>query len=240
MDNTIQQTNDYGQFTLLNANRDTNRAHVERLMKEFEERGNLTSVQPILVNENFQIIDGQHRFLAAKELGAPVYFTVMQGGTVSEARRMNILHRQWGTDDYAKSYANSGDASYQRYQRLREDGMKHNEIMTFGFGETSGIYADFREGNMVLSPELETTILEKYNKLEEIRALMPNSSDNRDLTRAVNKLLKNESYDHSRMLQKLEVAGASIPSFATTEDYLRALEDVYNRNMSAENRVRLF
>jgi hypothetical protein len=67
----IQVTSDYDQFVIMEANREQNRGHIEAIKAAFGEMGNLTRVQPILVNERFEIIDGQHRFIACKELGEP-------------------------------------------------------------------------------------------------------------------------------------------------------------------------
>ena len=69
----MQETKDYGKFTFLTANRPIHRGHVNKLKKSLTEYGFLDS-QPITVTPDFRIIDGQHRFIACKEMGLPVKF----------------------------------------------------------------------------------------------------------------------------------------------------------------------
>jgi hypothetical protein len=238
---TIQSTTNYQQFKLLHNNREQHKAHVERLKKAFEEYGNLTKVQPILVNENFEIIDGQHRFLAAQELGLPIFYTIRQGLGIREARSMNILHKSWNTDDYARSYANSGDASYQRYLQLREDyPFSHSILLSVAEGiDSKGSFRDFREGNFTINPEQYKRARETLDSLTEITSVVPMGGQ-KEFGYAVLKAMSSPGYDHKRMVQKVEERGGSILRFAGVQDYLRALEELYNFKMPETSRVRLY
>jgi len=72
----IFYTTDYSKFNTLAGNRQVNIAHVKKLESSFDEE---YLISPILVNEKFQIIDGQHRFEAAKNLKLPIYYYMIQG-----------------------------------------------------------------------------------------------------------------------------------------------------------------
>ena len=61
----IHSTYDLSIFKILDGNRNINLGHVERLVKSIEENGFLK--MPIIVNDNFDVIDGQHRLMAAKK-----------------------------------------------------------------------------------------------------------------------------------------------------------------------------
>lgn len=142
MPNVIQSSKDYNKFSFIGANRDTSRGHIENLKKAFEENGNLTEVQPILVNDRFEIIDGQHRFNVCKELGVEIYFTQVPGLTVHDARSLNILHRRWHLSDYIESYARAGDTNYQELLQLHEDyGFSLSVTVKYAVGnEPKGCY----------------------------------------------------------------------------------------------------
>jgi hypothetical protein len=243
MDNAqVHKTSNYELFKFLGANRELGKGHVERLKKAFEERGNLTQVQPLLVNENMEIIDGQHRFLAAKELGEPIYYMVYPGLGISDARTMNIMHKEWRTDDYAKSYADSGDASYRRYLQLREEfGATHSTILavtTEGLGK--GAFSAFRNGEYVLTPEGYEEAKEALGNLTQLEELVPSITNRKEFDLAAIKSMRMPDYDQARMVKKLSQVGSSIPSYSSSLDYQRALEDAYNRHVTEENRVRLF
>lgn len=240
MPNAIKVTSDYDKFSFIKANRDQSRGHIETLKKAFEEIGNLTKVQPILVNDRFQIVDGQHRFTAIKELGEPVYYTKVSGLGVNEARSMNLLHRTWRVDDFAKSYALSGDKNYQKYIQLKEDyGFSHTVILLYISNrlDNTGTLQEFREGNFVI--EDEDGAVDRLEYLSKAAEAAPIVSY-RPVALAMLKLMQIEGFDRDRMLTKLEKYGHKIERVDNVESNMRQLEDVYNQNVALSNRTRLY
>lgn len=73
----MQETKEYDRFSFLTANRPVDYNHVNKIKKSLQEYGFLDS-QPITVNNEMQIIDGQHRFVACKEMGLPIKFVQVQ------------------------------------------------------------------------------------------------------------------------------------------------------------------
>lgn len=240
MDNQVNRTTNYDQFVFLEANRDQSRGHVEALKRAFDEIGNLTRVQPILVNDNMEIIDGQHRFVACKELGEPIFYTVVPGLGVNDARQMNILHRGWTIEDFARSYAAAGDPNYQKYLELREDyGFNHSILMNYITNSqgSGGEYKEFRVGNFVM-PDIQE-VRSRLTRLAEAGEFVPMVSD-RYFARAFLRAQQVEGYDHKRMLRKLELHQNLLRRYASTEDYLRMLEEIYNHQMQESSRLRLY
>lgn len=238
--NLVQQSSDYDQFTFMGANREQSRGHIETLKTAFEEVGNLTKVQPILVNDRYEIIDGQHRFTACKELGLPIYFTMVSGLGVREARSMNILHRNWTVNDFANSYAEGGDPNYRKYLELKEDyGFSHSVILAYVTGSTdhSG-FKDFREGNFVITDEAAAR--SRLDLLAQIGEFTP-LVNNREFAQAVLKASKVEGYDQKRMVKKIRLHGeAMLKRFGKIDDNLRQLEAIYNYAIPESNRLRLY
>ena len=64
----VQQTKDYDLLKNIDGNRSINQLHVKRLSNSMM---NKHLISPIIVNEKYQIIDGQHRFEASKILTYP-------------------------------------------------------------------------------------------------------------------------------------------------------------------------
>lgn len=236
---TVQQTNKYDKFKLIHNNRDQNRGHIERLKRAFEEVGNLTQVQPILVNEKMEIIDGQHRFIAAKELGQPIFYTKRAGLRISDARSMNILHRTWTTDDFAESYAAGGDPNYQKYLKIKEDyGLSHSIILSYIAGANNkGAFGGFRNGEFVLTDEADAR--HRLDMLMELLVLLPIGKD-KNFSYAFLKTTYVPGYDHDRMVDKATRLGDTMRRYATVPEYQRALEDLYNHGHSESTRVRLY
>lgn len=237
--NVVQETSDYEQFSFIENNREVVRGHVEALKQAFDTIGNLTKVQPILVNDRMQVIDGQHRFQAARELGLPIHFTVVGGLGVAEARSMNILHRTWTVADFARSYALGGDVNYQKYLLLAEDyGFKHSILLTYAINDQmTGKWAEFREGNFVLTDEAGTK--ERLDSLAQVEEITP-LAKNKVFAIALLRVMKTDGYSHRHMLSKMTLHPELLKRFASLEDALRMLEEVYNYKMHENNRLRLY
>jgi len=71
----MNQTTDYDKFKFLELNRNICKSHVENLIKLNKER-NRFHLFPIVVDEDMNIIDGQHRYTACKQSELPVFYIV--------------------------------------------------------------------------------------------------------------------------------------------------------------------
>ena len=103
--------------------------------------------RPILVNENMEVIDGQHRLEALRKLGYPVYYQIGEGLGLKETIEMNAVQKHWNPLDYANSYAASGLESYQRYLQFHEQfgTLPHSTIIHYMLGaETARMGWAFR------------------------------------------------------------------------------------------------
>jgi hypothetical protein len=241
LSNVVQETTDYDKFRFINSNREQSRGHIEAVKQAFEEYGNLTKVQPILVNDRYEIVDGQHRYTAAKELGQPIHYTVVPGLGVQEARAMNILHRQWTAEDFAHSYAATGNPHYVKYLQLKEEFSFGHAVMVIyieGQDRGRGALKRFREGNFTIE-DLNASMI-RLAQLEEVGEYTK-LARNRAFAMAYLRIIQNPEYNHSHFIKKLELHGdAILKSYGTAEDNLRQIEEVYNYKMNAGNRVRLY
>jgi len=236
----VQHTKNYDQFDLMSANRGLYEGHLQRLDKAFEENGNITKIQPITVNERMQVIDGQHRLEICRRRGLNVYYIVVPGLTVRDARQMNILHRGWGPEDYAKSYAASGNKNYQTYLTLKEEfGAPHRLIIKAIYGGTQRLRvdADFRNGDMVVQDvEKARELLNLYITVRELTGIRE-----RAFYEALWNVGRVDGYSHKRMLAKLAAYAPQLyQPLVRVEDNMRQLEDIYNYNQAGDTRLRLY
>ena len=104
----VYETFDYGRFRILLGNR--NIPSIEKISKSIDGVGSL--VIPIIVNEKYEIIDGQTRFTAWKERNLPVYYIVCEGYGMRECIAMNTTSVNWRIEDYINCYAEYGHSDY--------------------------------------------------------------------------------------------------------------------------------
>ena len=91
------------------ANRDIRRNQVDRIKESIKTHGYIGAV-PILVDEDGLIIDGQHRYVACKELG--IEPTILQAGSFELVPVLNSTQLSWGLSDFVKYYAAKGYEDY--------------------------------------------------------------------------------------------------------------------------------
>ena len=78
----IHTTKDYDKFKITKGNRTMDIAHKDKL-KESMKIDDILSLRPILIRENGEVIDGQHRLTAAKELGLEIHYMIADGSDSS-------------------------------------------------------------------------------------------------------------------------------------------------------------
>lgn len=171
---TIYETDNYGMFKVLEGNRDI--THAKKIIKSIEEIGML--MRPVLVNERFEIIDGQGMFTACKYLHIPVRYVVQEGIGIRQAQYLNMYQTNWRVNDYIKSYSKGSEAKeeyinldavmrqFPEYDKrvvinaASEDGSINVSMSDIKFGKYDGM--DFDGMNRAIK---RLTILRDFNKI---------------------------------------------------------------------------
>ena len=112
----IYRTTNYSMFKKLIGNRDIDQRHKIELIKSIKENGYV--MNPILVNERMEVVDGQHRLAALEELGLPVYYYIVPGLTAKECGDLNRGQKNWKSIDYINKNAALGNINYRLLKNL--------------------------------------------------------------------------------------------------------------------------
>ena len=236
---SIQSTTDYSIFKVLHANRDVNDPHVLRVKESIEAHPELLPVQPIVVNEHMEVVDGQHRLDAVKMLRMPAFYVVSPGTTITEARLLNVTNRAWKAEDYAKSYADTGNIHYINYQKLRDEyGVGHSIIISTAYGDSSGAYAAFKRGEFEIADiDLVTERLKFVEYIGSLIGITPS----RDLVKALVRLHSTLTAQQlNKLAEKVTGKAERFKKVSGITDNLRLLEELYNLGRVEANRERLF
>ena len=102
----IYKTTDYDKFTLLFGNRNVEPSDVKGMIRSMNK---VDLPIPIIVkrgkNGNLVVIDGQHRLAAAKELGKPIFYIIIDSDIgLSEVRTVNQAQKGWELYQYLTSF----------------------------------------------------------------------------------------------------------------------------------------
>lgn len=234
----IQKTDHYDIFNSLPHNRPLVHSHVLRLSRSMAERPHLRPARPVLVNEKMQVIDGQHRLKASELNEQTVFFMIVPGLTIDDARQLNALQRTWGLLDYAYSYASSKVPAYVQFVKTYEaHELPPSTVMEYMTNGTKKQHK-FRVGQMqpVDQPELDKTL----NMAEDVIKAFPKSATPYVVASAFKAVYKAQGYDHDRMLKKIE--SARLEAQPDRVSYIRELERAYNTDImfAGPNYLRFF
>lgn len=235
---TIKSTSDYNRFKIFEGNRKLNKAHIRSMTDTLSEKPHLIPLNPILVNNKFEIIDGQHRFEAIKQLGQDVYF--VQGGDLdlADVQALNAASKNWTPTDFAKSYRDLGDENYEIYLEFKSAyKLNHDILLAFLSLDKPMTSTLFKRGLFKVTDFERSEDL--CNKHAEVGAFYKGYK-RRSFALAFQKMWENPQYDHDRMISKMQRLGETLQDYALPNDYLRALEVIYNNRSRIKDQVRFY
>lgn len=232
--NPLYQTTDYSKFKTLKGNRAIDKKHVRLLRTKIEREGNLTQYFPIQVNEEFEVIDGQHRLRALEELNQPVYYEVKEGMNIDSIIQLNTGQRGWNWYDYAMSFAERGNIEYANFLQLHEEypRIRFQVLYQYATNEKFKKYfksrnesMNFYEGDLIISDlGLTRKLLTQYAELAMIADL-----NNNEFAISCYRFMRTPTYNHAKMLDKLHMYGSALANCRVVSDFLFTMEDIWRR-----------
>lgn len=237
----IHYTKDYDKFKILKSNRKVDPPHVIALKKSMSDQ-NLSSDLPIIVNENMEILDGQHRFKANMELGLPIFYKISRIFDEKFVAIINSTSKPWKTEDYLHYYIQHGNEEYKNLAVFYE---YYNIALTSAIGLLTGgttqpgstTMDDFRHGDFKITHP--THAIRVINMIDSFAPFFPDYS-HKTFMNAVSRLAFMKDYNHEHMLQKLETRSSRMLKQADVDGYIKQLNDLYNHNVRKRHKELLF
>jgi len=232
----IKKTSEYDMFVFREDNRDKiDQAHVQRLMESIKSR-NLLELRPICVNEKMEVIDGQHRLLAAKALNIEIWYQLDKKLKAEDIVRMNIS-KPWTIGDYLNFYCYH---EYGEYKKLRDFMKKYNLSLKVALNITMGLqhigYFHFKQGEFKFSEEdINEQIQicwESIDYIKKMNGFSPYTTSSR-FWKALLKLVRHPDFDEMKWRTNMQKMIEHFVPKARMEDYIQMFSHVYNyRNPS--------
>lgn len=221
-------TREYDRFKTAPGNRQLYRDHIRVLVRSFEEHPQLVELRPILVNSQYEVIDGQHRLEALKVLGLSVPYIVADDLSIETAQLLNATQKAWSAIDFLLSYQTMGVKDYVTLQRyLDEFGFPLRPTITILSGLPGGRAARrFKNGDFETRGDIETADHFFHHAIDLLDASKFAWGREERYLMALYKLYQHNDYDVNRMLFK--VKETPIAPQANRVGYIAELERVYN------------
>lgn len=112
----IKETTNYEIFKFRKENRLINYKKVDTMKKDIMKIGR--QILPIICSKNMEIIDGQHRFVALKELNLPIKYYIDDNVVLTDLITINNTQKNWSINDYLHFYSELGNENYIKLEQL--------------------------------------------------------------------------------------------------------------------------
>lgn len=153
----IYETMDYDKFKFIKSNRGINGNNVENLKESMNKKA---LPIPVIVNEKYEMIDGQHSFTARRELGLPILYQIVEGAGEEEMITLNVNKASWKPADYLNYFCDNNFPEYIKFQKIRSEyGVQISDLLTIidelsdnPIGENA-MGRKFKEGSLDMSEE---------------------------------------------------------------------------------------
>lgn len=242
--NTLKTT-DYDMFSFNEANRPLIKQHVDKLKKAIQERS-LLEINPIIVNKQLQVMDGQHRLEAAKQLGVEVFYIITEEDDVMQT--LNINSRKWSTKDFLRYHATK--KTNNDYVFLWEVCQRYEDMESFimyllmrgGFG-----WEKFKDGRFTLSIERDD-ILPLIDFASKISGMLEQHPEKgvklgaKTVRCAIGVkrlfyLIRKNNKTTEEFLKRIETRIFFMPQCHKEREYVEAFLFLYNSNLAGKNKI---
>lgn len=235
----IYKTNNYEIFKRLKGNRDITNKRIAIIKKSIESIGYISN--PIIVNQNMEVIDGQGRLEALMQLELEIEYRVINGIGIDECRAMNLKPTSWTMNDFIESYAEYGNESYIRLKEL-------NDKYKFGYsliysvvtnkpGAGNSVSDGVRSGNFVISHEEYVRVDYILKYLRQFTEIQKRIGGRKDVFYScLGWIVRRPDVDLERLSKNVINNYSLISPPAQNEITLKELSEAYNKGYGKANR----
>ena len=229
----IHETKKYKMFELHDLNREVKTwlPKFKKTLKHMQKCGFESSKQICVVpngNGKFKIVDGHHRFVAAKMLGLPIMYSLK--GTKISLQSMVETETPWSLSDWLFSYVQQANPNYIATKEYHEcTGISLMNCISILGGESAGSnnkFNQFKEGKFILGNQYNAISIK-----ELVLCLKENQfkyATHANLVLALSLIVWVNEFDPTLMVKKLSTHSHLVKRHPSRDDYLDMLEKIYN------------
>lgn len=234
----VYRTTDYSKFKRLEGNRAVLTTRVTKIMKSIKKNGYIFN--PIIVNENYQVIDGQGRLEALSALRLPVDYVMAKGAGREQCIALNAYGTVWTMKDYIDSYCEDGNENFIRMRDVI------NEFPDMGIAIKIMLLSGLSSVPNESIKKGDVTVTEKMadQAREDLRFAQRFTEPFKRIKGSANNYVyavvfaKKCGADTNRLLETIE--RSELPPAPKIRGALDAVSDIYNKKLRQENKIYLY
>lgn len=236
----ILKEKNYELFKFIDSNRNLNRNHINKLKDSISKNGYIENC-PIIVNKNMEVLDGQHRFVALKEMGLEIPYTISDTTKNKILIDLNILQKKWTVLDYVHYYATEEQNKYyiKLQELIKETGFDVTTILTaMNNVPIGGYYTQaVKEGNFTINPIQETAVRIFHKHAKELSNLLRIKMNTR-FYKALIDLIRLENFKWNILLDRALNYPTKAYNCTTQEEAREMLKNLYNYRTNTKHKLK--
>jgi hypothetical protein len=226
---SIFKTMSYDRYKFNSLQRKIKEGHVKELMESMRVHGFLTS-KAISVNEKNEIIDGHHRYLAAKNLGFPLLVQVSKGLNEEAIIQANQLQENWDKHDFTNTYAIQGNPNYIALRdfmvKFPKFKITQSLILLMNEPNAHPKKKEFQQGKFKIASVKKAE--ELALKVETLANHFPKAYQGKFISALICCETRCKGFSFSEFVEKLSKFPDKLTPSISTKGYLEKFEEVYN------------
>lgn len=224
-------TKEYNQFKFTQENRDVDlsKPSAKKLRKSMQKYGWIDAF-PMLCHRNgdekIKIIDGQHRFSIAQEIGIPCKYVLNDIDV--EVSEINEAQDNWSVKDYLNRWAKAGKDDYVKVGQFSN---RFGIPLGLSIAMNSGTYTfanvrdKFQRGDYrIKTPVLAEKIANTYNDI----AKLADGAKKQNFVKAIYQCYYVDEFNAERLVSQARKFPNIIQPMSKVDEYLEMIEELYN------------
>lgn len=226
-------TTDYTIFKAIKGNRLLNEKKIKKIIADIKSGFDMLRYYPIVVDENMNVIDGQHRLYISRKLKQNVYYIISKKITLNEIAKVNSNTEKWKADDFINCYIQNGNKDYEALRKFKDEFkfplsvclmlLSTGSALKDGGSENSK--DDFQQGKFTIHHKEKA-----YNIANTVKkfSLFPQHKS-RTFIVAICKILEAKKVKIEEIITKYNEQDSSVlKTQGNYKGYLTNLEEIYN------------
>jgi hypothetical protein len=231
----IQKTTNYDLFKYLLGNRKLKKNHIKKLRTSIEKSNHL-NLHPIIVNQNYEVIDGQHRLEVARQLGLEIYYFKSEIISDHHLIDSNVNQQTWEVENYIDYFAlKENKPQYILLkQMMKQTKLKPKALITLILGSISNEFLEFLKTGKFIFPTSQD-----YNKILSFycdfcayindKKIRPFSMfTNFNFTKALRWIYKTTGFEYNIFFKKLDLRWFDLKPQRSSREWYELLINIYN------------
>lgn len=229
-------------FTMLDDNRDINDSHVKDLVSSIKKLGQL---MPIVVNQQLEVIEGQHRLRACQELQIPVSYIISTNSSSKDIAAINNMQKGWKNNDYLKHFSHDNHYNHSEYRKtakfMKAFALPFRVCVMLLTGSTfsenantRGPMPSFRSGTFKIKDLEDAERLGK--QLIKLKADLPNFVKINKFCMAFVRIQKLDNFNINVAYSQIPKNSKKFEKCGNIEDWIEAMIQAYNYKLVTKGR----